>query len=58
MVLVNFCVSLHPTDIDLGDEFVRLMECVRDVWPRFVKKGTLVLSLEPQDESADRCAVS
>ena len=42
----GFRVSLHPTDIDLGDEFVLLMECVRDVWPRFVKKGTLVLSLE------------
>ena len=43
----NFRVSLYPTDIDLGDEFVRLMECARDVWPRFVKKGILVLSLKP-----------
>jgi len=45
----NFRVSLHPTDIYLEEEYGRLLGCVQEVWPRFVKKGTVVLSLEPYD---------
>ena len=42
----NFRVSLHPTDIDSEEECADLLEYVQKVWPRFVKKGTVTLSLE------------
>ena len=45
----NFRVSLHPTEIDSEKEFAELLECVRTVWPRFVKKGTVALSLDSYD---------
>jgi hypothetical protein len=42
----DFRVSLHPTDVDSEQERVDLLEYVRKAWPRFVKKGTVTLSLE------------
>lgn len=45
----NFRVSLYPTDIDSEWECAELLECVRKAWPRFVKKGTVALSLEQYD---------
>lgn len=45
----NLRVSLYPTDIELEVECVELLDCVWKAWPRFVKKGTVALSLEPYD---------
>jgi hypothetical protein len=47
--VTNFRVSLHPTDLDLGIECGRLMGFLRKAWPRFMKNGDLILSLEPWD---------
>lgn len=42
----NFRVSLHPTDLDSEQDCADLLRYVGKVWPRFVKKGTVTLSLE------------
>lgn len=42
----DFRVSLHPTDIESEEECAELLKYVQKVWPRFVKKGTVTLSLE------------
>lgn len=45
----GFRVSMYPTDIDSEGGCAELLECVWKAWPRFVKKGTVVLSIEPED---------
>jgi len=46
-------ISLHPTDIYSGEECGQLLECVHKVWPNFVKKGAVILSLKPYDGEID-----